>query len=46
MPKYEVLYEKNKIKTIRASNLEIAEERAQKLETNGWVINRITEQPK
>ena len=46
MPKYEVLYEKNKIKTIRASNLQLAEERAKKLETNGWVINRITEQPK
>ena len=46
MPKYEVLYEKNKIKTIRASSLDIAEERAKKLETNGWVVNRITEQPK
>jgi hypothetical protein len=43
MPKYEIIYEKNKIKVIRASSLEIAEERAQKLEINGWVINRITE---
>jgi hypothetical protein len=46
VPKYEVIYEKNKVKIIRASSLEIAEQRAQKLETNGWVINRITEQPK
>jgi len=46
MPKYEIVYEKNKTKIIRASSLEIAEERAQKLETNGWMINTIKEQSK
>lgn len=46
MPKYEVIYEKNKVKIIRASSLEIAEKRAAALETNGWMVNRITEQPK
>ena len=46
MPKYEVLYEKNKIKVIRASNLDIAQQRAEKGESNGWTIAKITEQPK
>lgn len=46
MPKYEITYEKNKVKVIRASSIEIARTRAEKLETNGWVIAIITEQEK
>jgi len=46
MPKYEVIYEKNKIEIIRASTLEIAESRASKGELNGWVVNQIKELPK
>ena len=46
MPKYEVIYEKNKTKVIRASSLDIAQQRAEKLESNGWMIAKITEQPK
>jgi hypothetical protein len=44
MPRYEIILEKNKIKVIRASSLEIAEERASKMEVDGWVVNRIYEQ--
>ena len=46
MPKYEVTYEKNKVKVIRASSLDIAQQRAEKGESNGWVINIIKELPK
>ena len=46
MPKYEVTYEKNKVKIIRASSLDIAQQRAEKGESNGWVINIIKELPK
>jgi hypothetical protein len=46
MPKYEIIYEKNKVKVIRASSLDIAEQRAAEGENNGWVINRISELPK
>jgi hypothetical protein len=46
MPKYEITYEKNKVKVIRASNIDIARVRAEKGEGNGWVIAIITEQDK
>ena len=46
MPKFEVIYEKNKTKVIRASSLDIAQQRAEKGESNGWMIAKITEQPK
>ena len=46
MPKYEVTYEKNKTKIIRASTLDIAQQRAEKGEGNGWTIAIITEHPK
>ena len=46
MPKYEITYEKHKVKVIRASTIEIAQRRAEKLETNGWTIAIITEQEK
>ena len=46
MPKYEVIYEKNKTKIIRASSLDIAQERAEKGEINGWMVNIIKELPK
>jgi hypothetical protein len=46
MPKYEITLEKNKVKTIRASNIHIARLRAEKLELNGWTIAIITEQEK
>lgn len=46
MPKYEVIYEKNKVKVIRASSLDIAQQRAEKGESNGWIIAKIVEQPK
>lgn len=44
MPKYEIILEKNKTKVIRASSLEIAEERASKMEVDGWSVVRIYEQ--
>ena len=46
MPKYEITYEKNKVKVIRASSLDIAEQRAAEGESNGWVVNTIKELPK
>ena len=46
MPKYAIILEKNKTKFIRASSLDIAQQRAEKLEANGWMIAKITEQPK
>ena len=46
MPKFEITYEKNKVKVIRASSIDIARQRAEKLETNGWTIAIITEQEK
>jgi len=46
MPKYEITYEKNKVKVIRASSIDIARARAEKLESNGWTIAIITEQEK
>jgi hypothetical protein len=46
MPKYEIIYEKNKVKVIRASNIDIARIRAEKGESNGWTIAIITEQNK
>jgi len=46
MPKYEIIYEKNKIKIIRASSLDVAEQRATEGESNGWVVNTIRELPK
>jgi hypothetical protein len=46
MPKYEITYEKNKVKVIRASSIDIARVRAEKGEGNGWAIAIITEQDK
>ena len=46
MPKYEITYEKNKVKVIRASNIDIARLRAEKDEVNGWTVAIITEQDK
>ena len=46
MPKYEITYEKNKVKVIRASSIDIARVRAEKGEGNGWTIAIITEQDK
>ena len=46
MPKYEITYEKNKVKVIRASNIDIARLRAEKGEINGWTVAIITEQDK
>lgn len=46
MPKYEITYEKNKVKVIRASSIDIARVRAEKGETGGWTIAIITEQDK
>ena len=43
MPKYEVIYEKTKVKVIRASSLEIAAERANKGATNGWSVAVVKE---
>ena len=46
MPKYEIIYVKNKLKVIRASSLEIAEERAEQSRSNGWIVEIIRELPK
>ena len=43
MPKYRVTYSQYKVKVIRASSLEIAEQRAEKMETNKWGIVQIKE---
>ena len=44
MPRYEIIFEKNKTMVIRASSLEVAEERASKMEVDGWSVMRIYEQ--
>ena len=44
MPRYEIIVEKNKNKVIRASSLEIAEERATKMEVDGQAVMRNYEQ--
>jgi hypothetical protein len=46
MPKFEITFEKNKVKVIRASSIDIARLRAEKLESNGWQIATIVEQEK
>jgi hypothetical protein len=46
MPKYEIIYDKTKVKVIRASSLEIAAERANKGATNGWNVATVTEKDK
>ena len=46
MPKYEIIYVKNKRKIIRASSLEIAEERAEQSRSSGWIVEIIKELPK
>jgi len=46
MPKYEVIYEKTKVKVIRASSLDIAAERAKRGETSGWTVATVIEQSK
>lgn len=44
MPKYEIIYEKNKLKVIRASSLEIAAERAENTRgAGGWIVASIRE---
>jgi hypothetical protein len=43
MPKYEIIYVKNKLKVIRASSLEIAEERAESSKTSGWIVESVRE---
>ena len=45
MPKYEVIYEKTKVKVIRASSLAIAEERAKKSETGRWELTEVRDEP-
>ncbi len=44
MPRYEIMLEKGKVRAIRASSLEVAEERASKMEVGGWAVVRIHEQ--
>jgi hypothetical protein len=43
MPRYEIMLEKGKVRAIRASSLEVAEERASKMEVNGWMVVKIYE---
>ena len=43
MPRYEIVYDKTKVKVIRASSLEIAAERANKGATNGWNVATVRE---
>ena len=45
MPKYEIIYDKTKVKVIRASSLEIAEERAKKAETGRWELTEVRDEP-
>lgn len=41
MPKYKITLSKYSTKIIRASSLELAEERAKKMEKSGWEITEV-----
>ena len=43
MPKYKVTLEQHKEKVIRASSLEIAEQRANKMAIGNWIVSEINE---
>jgi hypothetical protein len=43
MPKYKVTLSQYKFKVIRASSLAVAEERAEKMETDKWGVTEIKE---
>jgi hypothetical protein len=45
MPKYRVTYSQYKVKVIRASSLDIAEERAKKAETGRWELTEVRDEP-
>ena len=45
MPKYRVTYSQYKVKVIRASSLEIAEERAKKMESGKWDLTEVRNEP-
>jgi hypothetical protein len=45
MPKYRVTYSQYKVKVIRASSLEIAEERAKKMESGKWELTEVRNEP-
>jgi hypothetical protein len=45
MPKYRITYSQYKVKVIRASSLEIAEERAKKMETGRWELTEVRDEP-
>ena len=45
MPKYRLTYSQYKVKVIRASSLEIAEERAKKMESGKWELTEVRNEP-
>ena len=45
MPKYRVTYSQYRVKVIRASSLEIAEERAKKMESGKWELTEVRNEP-
>ena len=45
MPKYKLTYSQYKVKVIRASSLEIAEERAKKMESGKWELTEVRNEP-
>ena len=45
MPKYRVTYSQYKVKVIRASSLEIAEERAKRMESGKWELTEVRNEP-
>ena len=45
MPKYMITLEQHKEKIIRASSLNIAQQRAEKMEKGNWIISEVKEAP-
>ena len=45
MPKYIITLEQHKEKTIRASSLDVAQQRAEKMEKENWIISEVKKAP-
>ena len=45
MPKYMITLEQHKEKIIRASSLNVAQQRAEKMEKGNWIISEVKEAP-
>ena len=45
MPKYRLTYSQYKVKVIRASSLDIADERGKNMETGKWELTEVRDEP-